>query len=112
MNAEQLNQYQEKLITMREEILKRISSLSSDRRRKYGALDADFSEQATQMMNDEVVDSLDDIERSDLTKINNALVHIQNKTYGTCIKCGTSITLKRLNANPFALNCIKCANEK
>lgn len=112
MKVEEMNQFQEKLINMRTQILSRIENLSNDKRRKYGALDADFEEQAVQIMNDEVVDSLDEMERAELDKINNALVHIQNKTYGICASCGVEISQKRLNARPFSITCIDCAESK
>lgn len=41
-------------------------------------------------------------------KIEEALLRIQEGTYGECLQCGGSIGLKRLEARPTAELCIEC----
>ena len=47
-----------------------------------------------------------------LTKINNALARIEEKTYGLCQECGEEISEKRLLTNPHFLECIFCVEER
>lgn len=49
---------------------------------------------------------------SKLSKIENALSRIADKTYGLCQECGDEISEKRLLANPHFLDCVFCAEER
>lgn len=51
---------------------------------------------------------------NDLAAINEALVKIDDGTYGICTNCGKpqTIDVKRLKAFPEAKTCIKCQNDK
>ena len=43
-----------------------------------------------------------------LNKINDALVRLEQGTYGNCYECGDEIAEKRLRALPFAVRCKDC----
>src|SRR3954465_4665017 len=43
-----------------------------------------------------------------LNKINDALVRLEQDTYGNCFDCGEEIAEKRLRALPFAVRCKDC----
>jgi len=43
-----------------------------------------------------------------LNKINDALVRLEQGTYGNCFDCGEEIAHKRLRALPFAVRCKDC----
>jgi DnaK suppressor protein len=43
-----------------------------------------------------------------LTKINDALVRLEQGDYGNCYDCGSEIAEKRLRALPFAVRCKDC----
>jgi DnaK suppressor protein len=43
-----------------------------------------------------------------LNKINDALVRLEQGTYGNCFDCGEEIAEKRLRALPFAVRCKDC----
>ncbi len=49
-----------------------------------------------------------DRERRLLTKIDEALVRIDDRSYGVCEDCGEEIGLKRLEARPVTTLCIDC----
>lgn len=72
-------------------------------------LDADWSEQAVDLADDEALLGVDDVLRAEIQQIRLALLRIENGTYGTCAKCGEPIGLARLEAVPTATRCIKCA---
>lgn len=46
--------------------------------------------------------------RATLRAIKEALLRIDEGTYGTCEDCGEEIFIGRLNAVPFALRCVEC----
>ena len=72
-------------------------------------LEADWSEQAVDLADDEALAGVDDVLRSEIQQIRLALLRIENGTYGTCAVCGEPIGLARLEAVPTATRCIKCA---
>ena len=43
-----------------------------------------------------------------LNKINEALVRLEEGTYGLCFECGEAIAAPRLRALPFAVRCKAC----
>jgi DnaK suppressor protein len=47
-------------------------------------------------------------DRAILQMVNEALEHIDDKSYGTCVHCGDPIQLKRLEAVPWAQYCLRC----
>ena len=72
-------------------------------------LDADFGEQAIDLADDEALEGVDDVLRAEIGQVRNALLRIENGTYGTCANCGKPIAEARLQARPIATRCIDCA---
>ena len=72
-------------------------------------LDADSSEQAIDLADDEALEGVDDVLRAEARQVRLALARIENGTYGTCANCGEEIPRPRLEARPIATRCIKCA---
>ncbi|MGB3472461.1 MAG: TraR/DksA family transcriptional regulator [Erythrobacter sp.] len=72
-------------------------------------LDADFSEQAVDLADDEALEGIDEALRAEMKQIGFALARIENGTYGTCAQCGKDIGEERLRARPIATRCIACA---
>lgn len=46
-----------------------------------------------------------------LREIQGAMQRIGNAGYGTCLNCDEEISIKRLNAIPWALYCVPCQEE-
>ena len=44
-----------------------------------------------------------------LDKVERAMEHIQDGTYGNCVDCGKPIPVARLDALPYATRCVDCA---
>ena len=78
------------------------TSLSSQR-------NADWSEQATERENDEVLLELVREAEEELQQIEKALTCMDSGRYGQCSACGNSIDPKRLMALPMSTLCIDCA---
>ena len=47
-----------------------------------------------------------------LNKVNDALVRLEQGSYGNCFDCGEEIAEKRLRALPFAVRCKDCEESK
>jgi RNA polymerase-binding protein DksA len=72
-------------------------------------LEADSSEQAVDLADDEALEGVDDVLRAEIGQVRMALLRIENGTYGTCANCGKQIARGRLEARPIATRCIDCA---
>lgn len=105
-----MQEIKKKLETKKNEIEQRLQALLKDKRRYGEAIPQDFSDQAQMIENDEVIDSLDKLEREELSQINEALKKLENGSYGVCINCGSEISINRLRAMPYALLCIDCTH--
>lgn len=53
--------------------------------------------------------SLSEMERKQLVLIEDSLKRIDRKEYGDCLNCGIEIPPKRLEVEPWAKHCIRCA---
>jgi len=70
---------------------------------------SDWSEQAQERQNDEVMDAIGNESRQELIRINWALERIEQGIYSDCEECGEEIPIKRLEAVPYTSLCISCA---
>lgn len=84
----------------------RVDGIEDDLRQP---LDADYSEQAVELADDEALEGVEDVLRAEARQVRAALARIENGTYGTCANCGADIAPERLEVQPMATRCIKCA---
>jgi DnaK suppressor protein len=96
----------EVLLAKQQELSARLETLKQELR---GGRSADSQEQAQELENAEVIDALGNETRLELTKIAKALDQIKNDTYGICADCQQDIPMARLQVQPFADRCIRCA---
>ncbi|MFK0573614.1 TraR/DksA family transcriptional regulator [Endozoicomonas sp.] len=94
------------LLARRDELNARLGNIKKDASRKNSA---DWSEQAQERENDEVIDALGNETVIELNKINRALDRMNEGDYGLCLSCGKAIPEQRLEVMPYADLCIKCA---
>lgn len=107
-----MKEYQEvrqNLLSMLEELDDRLAKITDDVKHVEKPLDKDFSEQAVEAENDQVLDALGNSARDEVEKIKQAISRIDAGTYGICLKCGEPIRKERLAALPYANLCIRCA---
>lgn len=97
------------LIEMLEELDERLDKITEDVKHSDHPLDQDFSEQAVEAENDQVLDALGNTTRNEAEKIKQALSRIDSGTYGICLVCGEPIRKERLDALPYAVLCVRCA---
>jgi len=108
MNPTLIAQLREQLEQKQTELNDRVAHIKKD---IAGGLDPDSSEQATQLENAEVLDSLANEATSELAQVNGALQRMDEGTYGKCTECGAEINTRRLEARPYAARCIDCASK-
>ena len=88
------------------ELNARLERITANVRRGY---EADSKERAQQFENNEVVDALGNEARQEIAKISAALRRMDSGEYGLCVECGDEIAVSRLDAYPYADECIDCA---
>ena len=71
----------------------------------------DIIDKANNLFQKRTTISITEQEKKKLTAIEQALLRIEKKNYGICLKCGKQITKKRLSVVPWASLCIsnQCA---
>ena len=87
-------------------LLQRISRVKTGMTAEHSA---DWSEQAQERQNDEVLEAIGNESQHELSQINLALERIESGDYASCTDCGEDISLKRLEAVPYTHFCINCA---
>ena len=102
----------ELLTKMRKELIEEIkektrSESEADRKDDVG----DIYDLATNERDRELNLLMSDRERDKISEIDDAIVRIDDGTYGVCEECGTDIPKKRLMIMPFARLCVACKTE-
>ncbi len=101
--------FKQKLMLMKQQTTERISAIDKDIR--HEGMSADWSEQATERENDEVLESLGITAEQELIMINSALKRIEAGDYFRCSLCGEEIPAERLELLPFSSHCVSCADK-
>ena len=94
---------------MKQKLRQRIDAIDRDIR--HEGMTADWSEQASERENDEVLESLGNSSEQELSMINYALQRIDNGSYFLCDECGAEIPEARLELLPFTAHCVDCAEK-
>lgn len=99
--------FKDKLLTMKSQLLKKTDAIKHDL--EHENLSSNWTEQATETENDEVLNSLGEAARTELKMIDTALSRIELGQYFTCCECGGEITTARLELLPYTPVCVDCA---
>jgi RNA polymerase-binding protein DksA len=103
------NHYRQILLDLKREVSGRIDSIDRDIR--HEGMSADWSEQASERENDEVLESLGNSAEQELSMIKFAIMRIDEGNYFRCAECGDNIPLARLDLLPFTAHCVNCAEK-
>jgi RNA polymerase-binding transcription factor DksA len=95
------------LVTRIDILSRRADNIEADLRKPR---DRDWVERASEIENDEVLDSLDEVTRAEVAELRHAVQRIDNGTYGRCEHCGGAISYARLEALPWTAKCVRCAS--
>lgn len=96
----------EHLVGKRHELTAKLQRIQDSLRR---GLDPDSAERAKQLEDAVVVDTLGREARLELQQIADALRRMDEGRFGICASCGSPIGDARLQAYPYATECIDCA---
>ena len=107
MSKSALESIKTRLLERQQQLMVRIEQVKKD---VTGEHSADWSEQAQERQNDEVVEAIGNESREELKMVIRALVRIDTGEYTQCSACGTDIDIKRLEAVPYTDLCITCAS--
>ena len=106
MPADAYDGLREQLEQKKEELTVRLERITANLRRGYHA---DSKERAKELEDSEVVDALGNEARAEIGKISAALQRMKTGEYGVCVECGAEIERGRIEAYPYARECIDCA---
>ncbi len=112
MDAEQLGKFRQDLLEKKKEVEERVEQLKNgdihtNKDDLYDDVDA-----ASVDADHNLLFRIRGREAHLIKKINEALVQIDNGTYGVCADCGEDINIERLKARPVAPLCIACKEEQ
>jgi DnaK suppressor protein len=99
----------QRLLDMKSELQRRLRSIDRDIR--HEGMSADWSEQASERENDEVLESLGSNSEKELRMIEQALRRIEDGSYFRCDNCGEKIPEARFELLPFTPYCVSCAEQ-
>jgi RNA polymerase-binding protein DksA len=101
--------FRQVLLDMKDDLTRRIQAIDRDIR--HEGMSADWSEQASERENDEVLESLGNNSEKELQMINYALKRLDEGNYFYCDRCGEEIPEARLELLPFTPHCVDCAEK-
>ena len=103
-----LEKYRKRLLVKQEELL---HDLSRNRQVTDESVDEqaqDMVDRATSAYTREFAFSLSEADRRTLLLIDQALLRLDQGTYGVCVHCQGNVQEKRLEAVPWARHCLEC----
>ena len=77
-----------------------------------GSADQHMADTATETVEREIGNTLEELDERLLHEIDAALQRIEGGTYGRCVNCGAQIPEERLAAMPWATLCIDCKRKE
>lgn len=83
----------------------RVGAIEAEKR---APLDADFSEQAAELEDEDALQGVEASSLSEIAAMRAAIARIDDGSYGVCTVCGEPIAPARLKAQPEATRCVEC----
>ncbi len=109
MKKDQIKKYHQLLLKAKHDLTSNVSKEEAEGRDAVSIEAKDFGDMATEASGQEMSFAISDAGRRSLKEIDEALLRVQENTYGTCIRCQKPIDEARLDAVPHAAMCIACA---
>jgi RNA polymerase-binding transcription factor len=108
----ELESRRSELLSLRERLLRSAQDIveddTDDGELNSAAGDQHLADHASDILDREVDESLEENAELIVREIDEALVRIEAGTYGTCERCGQPIPEERLDAVPYAVLCVPC----
>lgn len=109
LKKDQLKRYQQALLKQKHAITSAVSDEEREGRDAVTLEAKDYGDMATEAVGQEMNFAISDAGRKTLKEIEEALLRVQDGTYGHCERCQKLIDEARLEAVPQAAMCISCA---
>ncbi len=103
-----ISKVRDQLKSRLETLNQRIGEIEGDLRT---APSANWEEQAIETEGDQVLEGVEGSALMEAQQIHAAIGRIDDGTYGECSTCGKAIGEKRLQALPYAIQCMDCVTE-
>ena len=107
MKDKEITEFRVKLEEMKNELLND-SDETVQEMRNDASLYADPTDRASMETDNNNLLRIRDRERKLLSKIDEALIRLHNKSYGECEECGENIDIERLKIRPVTTFCVRC----
>ena len=104
-----LDKAKQRLLDLKQEYQTRVDKIQHDMQNPDTDMTQDWDDQAVINEQNDVRKNLLVEAKQNLELVNNALLRIENGTYGICTVSGEEIEPERLEAVPFATTCMKHA---
>ena len=104
-----LDKAKQRLLDLKQEYQTRVDKIQHDMQNPDTDMTQDWDDQAVINEQNHVRKNLLVEAQQNLELVNNALLRIENGTYGICTVSGEEIEPERLEAVPFATTCMKHA---
>jgi DnaK suppressor protein len=108
LNKKEMEKYRRALLQKKAEIADEMLKNKDAGEENAEEATQDIADKATSAYTKEFLYSLSDSERVMLNEIDEALVRIDEGTFGTCTHCGNGISEKRLAAVAWTPYCVDC----
>jgi DnaK suppressor protein len=121
MSTVEVEHFRELLVEKREAVAAALENLHKENARSLedetgelvsGSADQHLADTATETVEREIGNTLEEHDERLLGAIDAALQRIEDGTYGKCVNCGAPIPEERLEAMPWATLCIDCKRKE
>ncbi len=108
MEKRRLKVFREKLLNRREGLVGQVQEAEAYSRERDSEATQDPADMAANAYTKELLVSMSDNDLVLLNLIDEALERIESGGYAKCVRCGTVLPDKRLDALPWARHCLPC----
>ena len=109
LTAKEKKEYRMMLLTMRDRLTGQIAKLQDESLHRHDSVNSE--DDGTDAYDRQFALSLAATEQDSVVAIDDALVRLEDGSYGVCDECNCLIETPRLQALPFVRMCIKCKSE-
>ena len=115
MNNTKLAFYREKLLALRANLLGDMNQMEDDSWKDHAktiSIPTDREELGSDVADQELTMTLFGGDEDILDQTGAAIQRIEDGSYGRCGQCGEQIPKSRLDAIPYAADCVRCASQQ
>ena len=115
MTNTDLTLHRERLLALRARLQGDTTQMEDDALKDHSkttSIPTDMAELGSDNADQELTFSLLGSDKDTLDQIEAAIQRIEDGSYGRCEECGERIPKTRLNAIPYAAECVRCASQR